>query len=121
MNYSGVDAKMFFDRIFASFKNLTPTVKTKTDDGITTMEEFHNHYNVKRNKCVILISSQLSKIEGKRDHVFQTSVSLWDVNENKNIGHFIEDEKYEGDCEAVGIICHSKQEWENLIKPYMEE
>ena len=52
-------------------------------------------------------------------------IKLWDINEMKVYGEI----GLEGPMDHKGILycyvqeqkCHSKQEWEKLIKPIMEE
>ena len=72
---------------------------------------YQSHYNKKLNKCFILVS------DGQFDNLF------YDVNENKTYGSFISSK---GDhktvyCNVLDKSCNSKEEWDKLVKPYMEE
>jgi hypothetical protein len=70
---------------------------------------YENHYNKKLNKCFIVVNN--NKIYWK---------SFYDVNESKLQGLFTPDGVscfvFEKKCES-----QSREEWDSLVKPYMEE
>ena len=73
---------------------------------------YKNHYNNKMNKCFILINCN----EG----MGQTQ-NLWDVNENNKFGGLSVFKEGSVLCSMLGKECKSKEEWDLLVKPYMEE
>jgi len=74
-----------------------------------TNSRFHqNHYNKKLNKCFILVNE--SEKSGK---------GLFDVNESKIYG--IYSTKDYLSCYVLEKECKSEEEWDSLVKPYMEE
>ena len=73
-------------------------------------EGFHeNHYNKKLNKCFIVVNNTKSYWK-----------SFYDVNESKLHGLYTPDGVscfvFEKKCESK-----SEEEWDKLVKPYMEE
>lgn len=70
---------------------------------------YENHYNKKLNKCFIVVNN--NKIYWK---------SFYDVNESKLHGLFSPDGVscfvFEKKCETK-----TREEWDSLVKPYMEE
>lgn len=82
-------------------------------EGTQWTTTYTNHYNSRLNKC-FAVAKHVGTYIGK---------SLWDINENKKYGSgtFSEGGKGYFDCELVGKTCHSEQEWDALVKPYMEQ
>ena len=73
--------------------------------------DYENHYNTRLNKCFIVeTTTTFAKGATIKTIIFS------DVNENKGYGTFDPIT-----CEVEGKTCHSLQEWQALIKPYMEE
>jgi len=85
------------------------------------ISKYVNHYNKRMNKCFYLLTTSTYPKNKK-----QTSVEmrgLWDIQENKSYGEldiytvgtklFI--------CNVEETQCSSKQQWETLIKPYMND
>jgi hypothetical protein len=70
---------------------------------------YRNHYNKKMNKCFILVTG-----------LYTTFKSLNDVNENKRYGVLLITKDGIG-CDVLEKKCKSEQEWDSLVKPYMEE
>ena len=70
---------------------------------------YQNHYNKKLNKCFIVVK-----------HFDANEVYLYDVNENNIYGGF---QKYENStkCYVLEKKCNSEEEWDKLVKPYMED
>jgi hypothetical protein len=84
---------------------------------------YTNHYNKKLNKCFILVSATHYPGDKKDSLGITTDISLWDINEKKQYGQFFNARKTKFcfECEVAGKHCTSEQEWEALVKPYMEE
>ncbi len=83
---------------------------------------YRNHYNKKLNKCFLLITNRDMP---RKDTGLNTSIGklLYDVNEHNEYGSYfkVDSDSMPLACKASGKDCHSKQEWDSLIKPYMEE
>jgi hypothetical protein len=75
---------------------------------------YQAHYNAHLNKCFFL---EISKSFEKNN---TTSYRLFDLLENREYGGFSEINNYVF-CNVLDTACMSKTEWDNLIKPYMEE
>jgi len=95
----------------------------RQDKDGSTIFGYRNHYSTKLNKCFFLESSTgytQAKDKKKTGSVMER---LFDINENKEYGiYFKRDEDNQPfTCNVEGKVCHSKKEWETLIKPYMEE
>jgi hypothetical protein len=91
--------------------------------GDKGMASYTNHYNVKLNKCFILLRTIIID-KGKGDDRGDMFVAktLSDINENKEYGSFSKFQKERPSyCKVVEKQCNSEAEWEALIKPYMEE
>jgi len=72
---------------------------------------YKNHFNKKLNKCFILVEYSESQLK-----------SLRNINENKIYGSFLS--KQDGNiiiCNVLEQKCKSEEEWDSLVKPYMEE
>jgi hypothetical protein len=81
--------------------------------------EFQNHYNSQINECFVLVKAWPTKQEGLTLDAGKRE-SLWDVNESKEYGFYILDRSLDLNCRVSTNPCHSKDEWDTLIKPYME-
>jgi hypothetical protein len=106
--------------------------KEKNDghEGLTRMGKriyffygYSNHYNKKMNKCFLL-----EEIKSYKDRIIDSEVEtvnndLWDINENKNYGSLRMNRKTNIllDCSVLDKECKSEEEWNSLVKPYMEE
>ena len=79
---------------------------------------YTNHYNKKLNKCFMLLSHI-----GVTEKI--TSETLNDHFENKEYGDFHESFKNGSPeviyCKFLDKHCTSRNEWDSLVKPYMEE
>ena len=94
---------------------------TNTKDGhnITT---YQNHYSAPLNKCFYLLI--VTGINYKKQPQYTTILmTLFDLNENKEYGAFFKRSDRDGpaQCNVQQKICHSESEWQELLKPYMEE
>lgn len=88
-------------------------------DG-TMFTSYTNHYNVKLNKCFVLMTTT-SHPNKKEDVLYMKE--LWDINENKQYGSMARFQKESTPigCSVENRICKSEGEWDSLIKPYIEE
>ena len=78
--------------------------------------EYENHYNNKLNKCSMLATG----IYKNGDMIKK----LINVNENKEYGFYVSiGNKGNGheSGEFLGKLCKSQDEWNSLVKPYLEE
>ena len=70
-----------------------------------------NHFNKRLNKCFVLVEYSESQLK-----------SLKNINENKIYGSFLS--KQDGNiiiCNVLEKKCKSEEEWDALVKPYMED
>ena len=102
----------------ALFKKEYGTGYDKSEAG-TLISSFTNHYNVKLNKCFVLINSN-SVSKSNNDTLIMKD--LWDINDNKNCGSMVRWRKQNNpmNCSVDNRICKSEGEWDSLVKPYME-
>jgi hypothetical protein len=96
-------------------------------DGSTTNTEngqmigsYRNHYSPKLNKCFYL-ETALSLEYKKTPKSITTLIQLYDINENKQYAEFYKLDNKVVRCQVVGQLCASDKEWEELLKPYMDE
>jgi hypothetical protein len=82
--------------------------------------EHSNYYNKKMNKCFQL---EVIRTYTQKAEVIQITKELFDINEDiqygflRNIGK--PNEIYS--CFVLKKKCKSEEEWDSLVKPYMEE
>jgi hypothetical protein len=95
--------------------------------GTTNLYNFQNHYNSKLNACVYLLrangfESARNKKRGDISGAYE-SLNLFDLNENKELGSYFMflDGAKPMVCQVHGKPCGSKEEWESLVKPFLEE
>ena len=99
----------------------------KKDD--LSMMGYTNHYNKKMDKCFVLISYTHFTHTAKGQDQTQFHQELWNAMDGKEIGLYSSNQvkegsswkHYENGCKVGDTICHSKTEFDALIKPYMEE
>jgi hypothetical protein len=113
--------------------------KEKSDNYSVSID-YVNHYNRNMNKCLMLVKSQ--SVPKKKQGPVITAEYLIDVHESKTIGEFIVSHKENvidgqqsktikeftitgkediiSECKVDDKKCKSKDEWEKLMKPYME-
>jgi hypothetical protein len=81
---------------------------------------FENHYNSKLNACIVLLNKHDFRDMGTRT----TIVSLIDLNQNKVLALYWE---YTSGppglfkCSVGTQTCASKEQWDALAKPYLEQ
>lgn len=72
---------------------------------------YESHFNKTLNKCFILVKYEKSELK-----------SLKNINENKVYGSFLSKKDSKTViCNVLEKKCKTEQEWNSLIKPYMEE
>jgi len=116
----------------AWFQENTP----KAGESTSTFE-YRNHYNKKLNKCFVLFTAIVPTWDSnnKRGDTGERNL-LMDINENNEIGEFwqfnIDADKKSGENKrgygdlidiesSKQIKCDNKDDWDKLVKPYMEE
>jgi hypothetical protein len=92
-----------------------------TKDG-QSIDGYTNHYNKKMNKCFFLLTTSYFPYKDKKtsNSIF---ITLFDINEQKEYGSFFKrlNDNFGFVCKVSDKVCHSQDEWEALVKPYMEE
>jgi hypothetical protein len=94
---------------------------TSTENGQDIMT-YQNHYSAIFNKCFFL-EIRTSVNYKTQDRGTSTMITLFDVNENKDYGTFFM-RSVDGvpiTCNVEQKICHSRSEWDELLRPYMEQ
>ena len=98
-------------------------------DKNTTYLDYTNHYNSKLNACFIMIGYNFELPQSSNWH---NTSSLWNVYENEKYGEFGEGHYYDYlkpgeersrivDCTVTGTKCNSQQEFNNLVRQYMND
>lgn len=78
---------------------------------------YTNHYNKKLDKCYILVTTYRGGTAG-----YVSGESLYNVLENKLVGDLMSlNSEKPYTCFVGEGRCKNTEEWEKLIKPYMEE
>ena len=90
------------------------------DQGESGFYNYVNHYNVKLNRCYMLVSSKPNPNE---DTGLNVAIQLIDVNEHNAFAFYSagSNDKELTECFVQDKQCHSLDEWKKLIKPFMEE
>lgn len=88
-----------------------------SEKEIMMLSNYENHYNRKLNKCFYLLTSVLRDAEGRSGAIKY----LRDINENKKYGSVSSANNQLMNCDVLGKRCHSEDEWNSLIAPYMNE
>jgi hypothetical protein len=91
---------------------------TNTEAG-QSIATYQNHYSTTFNKCFFL--ETVTSLNYKKQNSTSTMMTLFDVNENKDCGTFFKIDGTPVTCYVQGKSCHSESEWEELLKPYMEQ
>ncbi|MBN1471309.1 MAG: hypothetical protein JW925_05985 [Syntrophaceae bacterium] len=79
----------------------------------TFLYKYKNHYNKKLNKCFMVITE---------DGVLERYKKLLDVDENNSYGSVrINNEQENLGCYLLEKKCKSEEEWDLIVKPYMEQ
>lgn len=83
---------------------------------------YTNHYNKKLNKCFFLLTTSDLPYKDKKNSA-STFITLFNINEQKEYGNYFKrlKDNFGFVCKVSDKVCHTQDEWEALIKPYMEE
>jgi hypothetical protein len=101
-----------------------------SNDKDTVILDYSNHYNKEQNKCFTVVEWHYkSALFGEGSWV--NHMSLWDVYENTKYGEFVEDHiisfkpvstRTQVDtCNVLDKKCASGDEFNNLVRPYMNK
>jgi hypothetical protein len=100
-------------------------------DKDTILLDFSNHYNKKENKCFIFVEYPYNNGFGAPSgSAWTNQITLWDIYENIKYGDFAENHYtvYKPSisssdelimCEFLGQKCKGIDEFNNLLRPYM--
>jgi len=96
--------------------------KGVTDDSNSRVR-FDAHYNARLGKCVFLETvSGVSRSPALKRILPRETQRLGDADENRNLGKFDHwNDEAPVTCWVQDKKCSSKQDWERLIRPYLEE
>jgi hypothetical protein len=91
--------------------------------GARITSTYRDHYSAKLGRCYIVVDRSTSNTEARSGEVISLKTStLTDVRANRDIGNanwFGSNDAF-SQCQVNGTACLSKQEWRELLKPYME-
>ena len=102
-------------------------------DKDTVLLDFTNHYNAKLNKCFILVEFHYnSTLAGPGGSSWTNDMALTDVYENAKYADFAENHVTNWKpnlnttqevitCDVQGTKCKTGDEFNNLIRPYMND
>jgi hypothetical protein len=94
--------------------------------GISSLPAtYQNHYSEAHNGCFALVYQMTYDKHGvqpnPKDSVFQSN-TLWDVNENSQLGAYVVKDLSEITvCNVQDTKCMTKEEWMQLAKTYIAE
>ena len=97
------------------------SIITNTEGG-QDITSYQNHYSATMNKCFYLLITP--GLNFKKQPQYTTKLmTLLDINENKEYGTFFERSDFSAPahCNVQEKICHSENEWRELLRPFMEE
>ncbi len=95
--------------------------------------DYTDHYNEKLNKCFVVLtvnSAPRERTSAKSAWDSSTSIELYEINEHKEYGSFLAPNFPAGtppntcwvlDTNAKQNSCRSRDEWNLMIRPYMEQ
>jgi hypothetical protein len=86
---------------------------------------YENHYSQAQNACFAVLSQMTSFTysakQASKNNLIQSN-TLWDVNENSQLGAFVVKNFNEVTaCKVVGTQCMTKEQWMDLARPYLVE
>jgi hypothetical protein len=114
------DAKAWFNENWGSGR-----------DKDTMLLVYTNHYHNKMNKCFIFVEYHYSTY--MKNGSWANDMMLWDVQENSQYGEYsethtifrpqvsLEPQDMLLSCTVYGKQCKTKQEFNNLVWPYMND
>ena len=86
-------------------------------EGKDIYYNYQAHYNAHLNKCFFL---EIAAILEKKNDMALT-YRLFDLFEKREYGSYTQSTQGAFFCKVQETVCRSKSEWDNLIKPYMDE
>lgn len=90
-----------------------------TKDGMI-IRNYTNRYNRKQNKCFLLLTSTYTFNNKKEDNLLlEDLLDINENNENKEYGYYVGKGKKIG-CFVLDKECKTEEEWNSLVKPFME-
>lgn len=98
---------------------------TSSNEYGKTYQFYKNHYNKKQNKCFVLLTYTFEP--NNKEKNITIIKQLMDINENKIFGSLQKEYKPESkiikikNCFVLEKFCNSSDEWDKLVKPYMED
>lgn len=102
-------------------------------DKDTMLLDHQNHYDAKQNKCFIFVEYHFkTQSAGPKEDSWINDMTLYDVLENSKYGEFSESHLTYFDsqlssrdilisCEVYGEKCKTVDEFNNLMRPYMND
>jgi len=118
-----LDRKNIYDLQEKCGKRCDEYFKNENGNGTINDKEqlgnvsYQSHYNKKMNKCLILLNEK--GVKKNNDKIYKMK-TLLDVNEKKKFGFFYNFGTLTF-CDVLEKKCKSEEEWNLLVKPYMEE
>jgi hypothetical protein len=110
--------KFFFERL-QSYGGSWGSFSDFGSEKGSGFNHFTSHYNKKLDKCFIRIEFHFLA-EGKTKKAINT-IDVWDVFEGKLLAGCSLPILHPMDCKVGNKECNSLSEFENLVRPYMEE
>jgi hypothetical protein len=97
-------------------KDYSPHTQT-TATGGQEVFNYEAHYSQRLNKCFYLEVISFFEKDGRSN-----SMRLFDINENKEYGHYWQSDRFKFvDCMVGETRCSSEDEFRQLAKPYLED
>jgi hypothetical protein len=94
-------------------------------DGGTLRSRFESHYNRKRSKCFFLEVVTGTVVDKTNEKPSTVEIqALWNANENLQYGWFKQLDSLAGsqsECFLQKTVCRGREEWQRLIRPFLEE
>jgi hypothetical protein len=110
------------------FQHAHPDTYTREVLGKTTERtqvSYENHYNEKRNRCFVVVREDYSASYPGQPTEGSVSMTLLDVNENKELGSVYDPWPSKSDvqheCTVADQKCTSRDAWVQLAAPYMKQ
>jgi hypothetical protein len=94
---------------------------TSNNEDDQMISVYTNHYNKKLNKCFMLVTT--TTFPKKKGNIPLIMKNIWDINENKEYASFDRNRNLPTPitCTVLDKICSSENQWDLLVKPYMED
>jgi len=117
---NGELAQQCRDQVAKLYRDKWP--KGVTDDGNSRVR-FDSHYNSRLGKCIFLETVYgVTRSPALKRILPRETQRLGDANEKRDLGKFDRwNEEVPVTCWVQEKKCGSREEWERLIKPYLEE